>query len=116
MRTAARILRLTRRSRQLLLACVALFALFTAPVAATLHELQHLSPDPSSLDQKQHESKSSCELCSAYAQLGHALSAAGAADFAAAAIADGFVPRNGSVVPPVHFAYRERAPPASLNS
>ena len=108
-------IRLTRRSRHLLLVWAALFALFAAPVAATVHELQHVGPVSKGLDKKQSEGKGVCELCSAYASLGHALSAAGAAHPSPDSIATEFLHWNGSVVPPHHFPYRERAPPSSLN-
>ena len=115
-RAFARTIRLTRRSRQLLLVWAALFALFAAPVAATLHELKHLSAPSSGLDKKQSDGKGRCEVCSAYASLGHALSSAGATDLSPDSIATEFLHWNGSVAPPVHFPYRERAPPSSLNS
>jgi len=97
--------------RRTLIAWAALAGLLAAPVAETLHEFQHLRPARDDAQKKQGTVKPACEVCAAYAALGHALSARHAyeATRQASRPATAFTP----LAPPAErlHAYQERAPP-----
>jgi hypothetical protein len=60
--------------RRTLIAWAALAGLLAAPVAETLHEFTHARPASSDTQKKPGAVKPACEICAAFAAMGHALS------------------------------------------
>lgn|GEM_PF-2359991 len=59
--------------RRTLIAWAALAGLLAAPVAETLHEFQHERSASSDTQKKPGSVKPACEICAAFAAMGHAL-------------------------------------------
>jgi hypothetical protein len=94
------------------LVALALLGLALAPVASFSHELSHAFGDPAS-HKLPDRGKTACELCAAYAGIGHALASCPALE-----LPIGVAPRSFPATPETTAAariaaYHPRAPPTA---
>jgi len=100
--------------RRTLVAWAALAGLLAAPVAETVHEFQHLPQSTRDADSKRTGGvKPACEICAAYAAMGHALRAPPTLQPAVhGAPPNIYLVARGRPAERA-FAYQQRAPPYS---
>ncbi len=102
--------------RRTLLAWIALAGLVTAPAAETLHEFQHARPASSDTQKKPGTVKPACEICAAFAAMGHALSPRPAFEATRQASQPRIAFTPLSRPAGRRHTYQERAPPSSSPS
>lgn len=105
---ATRILLAIRRA----LVVLALLGLALAPVASFSHELSHAFGDPAS-HKLPDRGKTACELCAAYAGIGHALASCPALELPVGVAPLSFPAIPATTVAARIAAYHPRAPPTA---
>jgi hypothetical protein len=102
--------------RRTLIAWAALLGLLVAPVAETVHEFTHARPAQGDAQKKHGGVKPACEICAAFAAMGHALWTR--PTFEATRQASQPVAAFTPFVRPAgrRHTYQERAPPSSSPS
>ncbi len=94
-----------------------LVSLAVNPVGAFVHAWEHLHDHNGDPAKALHHGGQVCELCAAYAAIGHAVPASGLFLVKAPPERPDEAERSGGIyLPPAFFPYRQRAPPRSLRA